>query len=129
MCIFLRHCWVLPFPNPFCHLPASGSGFRDGTAEILSPSSRNAKRETDQVVPLWGHFYKRLKKKLSVGCSCKYFTRNWLCEGFSLLLEPDSSEIVLLVKIALGSHQHGLVSNSAETQGISESVFFFYGNV
>lgn len=74
-----------------------------------------------------------MKKKQAFGCSCKYFTRKWPREGFSILLEPGSSEIVLLVKIALGSHQHVLVSNSAVMRGISEGVFFFwrdfYGNV
>lgn len=71
------------------------------------------KREIDGLVPLLVHFYKHMKRKLAFGCSCKYFTRKWPREGFSLLLEPDSSEIVLLVKIALGSHHHVLVSSSA----------------
>lgn len=93
-------------------------------AEILSPSSRSVGREINQVVPLWVHFHKCMKKKLAVGCSSKYFTRNWPRKGFCLLLEPDYSEIVLLVKIASGSRPHGLVSNSAVTRGISESVFF-----
>jgi len=54
-----------------------------------------------------------MKKKLAFGGSGKYFTRKWPHEGFALLLEPDCSETVLLVKIALGSHQHVLVSSAS----------------
>lgn len=65
------------------------------------------------------HFYNHVEKKLSFGCSCEYFTRKWPCERFSFLLEPDSLQTVLLVKIALGSHQHVLISYSAVLWGIS----------
>lgn len=64
-----------------------------------------------------------MKKKLAFGCSGKYFTRKWPCEGFSLSLEPDSSEIVLLVKIALGSHQRVLVSNPAVRHFLEHGLF------
>lgn len=64
-----------------------------------------------------------MKKKLAFGCSGKYFTRKWPCEGFSLSLEPDSSEIVLLVKIAWGSHQRVLVSNPAVRHFLEHGLF------
>lgn len=77
------------------------------------------RREIGELVPLLVHFYKHMKKKLAFGCSCKYFTRKWPRKGFSFLLEPDSSEMVLLVKIALGSHQHVLLTSSAAMGGVS----------
>lgn len=92
---------------PFSHLPAQWQKVPSLSFQCLEEKQMN-------LFHFLVHFYqKHMKMKLASGCSCKYFTRKWLHEGFSLLLEPYCSEIVLLVKIALGSHQHVLLSSSA----------------